>query len=72
MTKHPDSLVARIKGAHKLGMKTKVLSRLSGVPLQTVKYYISGKYRGDVQPDMAVEWELRAVIGSVSGSVQEG
>ncbi len=58
---HPDELVARIKAGAQF-MSLKIVARCVNVPLPTVKAYVIGKMRADIQPDQEVVRELTRIL----------
>jgi hypothetical protein len=60
--RHPDALVARIKGAALAGIPQKAISRLIEVPVRTVRNYVSGDSRSYVEPNREIGWRLKAWI----------
>jgi len=64
MRAHDLDLVARIKGALQAGIPAKLVSRLAGLPVDTIRNIQSGKRHAAVKPDMAL-WEAlkRAIEG---------
>lgn len=59
-TKHPDELIARIRAGCQF-FPAKVVARITGVSVHTVRHIQRGSYRGDVEPDC----EVLVVIGKI-------
>lgn len=65
---HSRETVARVKGAAKIGLRAKVIGYLFGLPVETVKEWLSEDCRAEIEPDMSVENDVReALLGRFVG-----
>lgn len=58
----PRELVARVKGALELGIPAKVVSKLTGLSLETVRDIQKGKRRAAIPADPALLEAVRKAI----------
>lgn len=69
---HPVDLVARIKGALKLGLRPKQLAHLTGIPVDTIKEWSARAVRDSVADDSRVADDIRdALLGKFGGRAIE-
>jgi hypothetical protein len=69
---HPVDLVARIKGALRLGLRPKQLAYLTGIPVDTIKEWSARQCRDTVNDDARVADDIRdALLGKFEGRMVE-
>lgn len=59
---YPRQLVSRIKGALNIGIPLKALSRLTGIPAETLKEWKAEEVRGTVIADPSVLEDIRLAL----------
>jgi len=65
---HSRDTVARVKAAAKFGIGVKVLAFHFGIPVETIREWLSGERQAEVEPDPNVPQDISdALLGRFAG-----